>query len=221
MKLIYLSGDDEIKKNGRYMVFLNHAKKKGLLKIEIDCKMMNSLSDVFSYKSMFDEKNIYIFKNFKKHSPEDINYLNNLKSEEILIFISRGVLGKTTFSNIKVEFKEEKYILPFLIFKFLDEIKPKNIKKVLMTKEIILKTYPVEFIIGLMAKHLRDLFWVIVASDRVIYPSWRVLKLENQANLFGQKKIKSMIKRLLETDRAIKLGKSDKLLDFMLIESLQ
>ena len=113
--------------------------------------------------------------------------------------------------------------MPRLIFTFLDSIYPKNVKKVLVLFHELIKNEPVEFVFALMARHLRDLYWVRVEPKSLPYPSWRVGKLKGQSSKFKFETLKDLIARMAEIDIAVKTSKSDLIssLDLLIVFSLE
>ena len=126
--------------------------------------------------------------------------------------------------------KVEEFKLPKLIWSFLDSCFPGNAKNALLLLHEIIKNEPVEFVFSLLAKHLRDLYWVKVdsppgqrPSGPVAYPSWRVEKLKRQSHKFSEGSLEDLINSLAQADIKAKTSQGEliDLLDFIIATKLE
>ena len=75
----------------------------------------------------------------------------------------------------------------------------------MLLKEVLIKEAP-EFILALIAKHFRDLYWTKVGSDGMNYPTWRMGKLRRQSAMFNDNSLKKAISYLAQSDLKAKTG---------------
>jgi len=75
----------------------------------------------------------------------------------------------------------------------------------------------------MLARHLRDLYWVKVEEESLDYPDWRVLKLAKQAAKFTTSDLEFLISALSEIDIKTKTSDSDlrTMLDLMIVKYLK
>jgi DNA polymerase III delta subunit len=131
-------------------------------------------------------------------------------------------LGKTLLGSLPKGVKLEEFKLPRLIFDFLDSFYPGNSKRILKILHELVVKEPPEFIFALLAKHLRDLFWV-TTNNPLPYPPWRVSKLKAQAVKFKKEDLKTLIEELSEIDIKVKTSEAELTpsLDLLIVRQLQ
>lgn len=222
MKLIYLHGDDREMLETRLKKFVEHAKSKNMRRDYFDFEKGDSVKSAVRAKTIFEEENIYIFKNFSKHIIEDIKFINKHEGDETLIFVAKNALTKTVFKGLEVKLHIEEFKLPFIVFKMFDAILPGEFDNFAQIHREVEKLYSSEFIVGLMARHLKNLYWVLESPSSAPLPSWQIAKLEKQAGAFGKKRVCTLVDNLSEIDEKIKRGESlHTLLDLTLVKLLQ
>lgn len=169
-----------------------------------------NLSELVSSNSLFSDKRLLVIDDFKKFGASDLSWLGkNLQKYdgEILGWIDGDVpvkISKQFGKNLKVE----EFVVPKVIFAFLDSIYPGNQKMVFQFLEK-LKGEPVEFVVHMIARHLRDLYWAKMDPKTLALPDWRLKKLKNQASKFDDDLLKNIINELAEADVKAKTGGVD------------
>jgi hypothetical protein len=180
MKIILLHGDDTKKSYERLTKFINEAKKRGW---EI---VNDKIEDT---RSLFDLEKLIIIRDIKLVDEKSINLINKLAGT--LVIYSEKRLSQNFLKILPNDAKIEKFELPILIWKFLDNF---NIK---LFHELLKTTTP-EYLLAMI--------------------SWKLKKnyLKNQ-----NEKTASQIQELSEIDIKAKTTDSNllDLLDLFLIKN--
>ena len=140
----------------------------------------------------------------------------------MVILISRKAL-KSQLNSLPANYQIEEFQLTRYLWKLLDSIAFRNSKETIKLLHIVLKTEPVEFVFSLIAKQVRDLYWVTIDDSSLPYPNWRVGKLKKQASKFTKEQLKNIIHDLAELDIKAKTSKANLAdsLDFLLVSHLE
>jgi DNA polymerase III delta subunit len=215
MKIILLHGDHNLKSYQRLSVFITEAKKRGW---EIT---RNSLTST----SLFAKEQLFIIDDLKKVNKRDFAWLkkNKEKLSGTLVIYHENTLPASSLKLLPKPDKIEEFKLPKLIFKFLDSFYPGNGKQCLKLLHQVIKTEAPEFVLALLARHLRDLYLVKTDIESLFYPSWRMSKLKKQAKHFSENKLKQIIKKLSQADVEAKTSAANLLdsLDFIIVTELE
>lgn len=204
MKTIILHGEDEAKSYDRLTKFIDTAKARSWEIIYLDESKLE-IVETISGSSLFPTERFFVLRDFKKLTKKDLDWLNKggkeLKSN--LVIYHSGVLPVTFLKGL-TDSKVEEFKLPKLMFEFLDSFFPGNAKNSLTLLHELIITEPPEFILSLLGRHLRDLYWVKEEEKTLLYPSWRIGKLKEQAKDFDVSRIKEILEILTELDVKVK-----------------
>jgi DNA polymerase III delta subunit len=202
--MIIIHGDDINKISERYNELKEDYKKRGY-------KIRFSLS---TDTSLFPEKILIILDDYK---------LAPLNSDQEILVISYNLIPKLTLNKFAKSTKTEVYELPKVIWQFLDAFYPGNYKNIIYLFHQTLTQYPIEMLLPLLGKHLRDIYWVKISPSDIPYPSWRVEKLERTAGRFELAALKIIINKLAMIDINSKTSKTNlvEALDLLIISKLQ
>lgn len=224
MKIILLHGDDELKSYERLRKFVETAKARSWEVVYLDETELSFLEAVRS-RSLFGGERFYILKDIKKVGKKEVDWLNknSEKAEGNLIIYHPSVASVTFMKSLPKATKVEEFKLPKLIFQFLDSFIPKNAKRAIDLLHQVAVNQPPEFIFSLIAKHIRDLYWVSVDRATLPYPSWRVGKLKSQAEKFEVTKLKGLLSELTEIDIQTKTSNAEAIpsLDLLIATRLE
>jgi DNA polymerase III delta subunit len=183
------------------------------------------VQDALRSNSLFNAKRLFILENINKLAKKSLDWLfdNVQKIDGYLIIYQESILGVTITKSLPKGSKIEEFSLPKLIFKFSDSFFPGNGANCLKLLHEIIKTEPVGFVFSLLAKHLRDLYWVLAAPKTLSYPDWRITRLKNQSQHFDGENLKEIISLLAEADILAKTSKANLLdsLDRIIITKLE
>lgn len=185
MKTIILHGENETKSLQRLDLFISTAKRRGW-EILYD--------EIPATQSLFGVQRLIVVKNILLLNKNTIKYLAKL--DGTIIIYQDSDLPATFLNNFK-DAKVEKFELPKLIWKFLDN------PTIIGFHEII-KSESAEFIFALLSRRIRDLY--LPPSH---YQSWQLSRLRTQKLKLGDADIKQMINTLAAIDVDVKTGKRD------------
>ena len=151
--------------------------------------------------------------------------LENQKNNDIYLWESKDMTAKQLSSLKTVTIKQFK--ITKTIFQFLDTIRPKNGKTILMLLHKTLETEEIEFVFFMLVRQLRMLLALFEPGDESIdevkrMAPWQKSKLQKQAKLFTIESLKDLYKKLLDIDIAQKTGglalPLSETIDFLLLE---
>src|SRR5258706_3092333 len=151
--------------------------------------------------------------------------LENQKNNDIYLWESKDMTAKQLSSLKTVTIKQFK--ITKTIFQFLDTIRPKNGKTILMLLHKTLETEEIEFVFFMLVRQLRMLLALFEPGDESIdevkrMAPWQKSKLQKQAKLFTIESLKDFYKKLLDIDIAQKTGglalPLSETIDFLLLE---
>lgn len=223
MKITIIHGENTFASRQAYIALVQKAKAKGWMIQKLDGSQ--NIVEQMSTPSLFGEKIVYVLDNLGKTSAKDFSWLSEGQAaqNEFLLIYSPVSLGDKVIRGLPNEVKVEEYKYPKKIFQLLDAFTPKNTTTFLGLLSEVLEQQPIELVFALLAKHLRDLFWVGLASDQPPYPAWRISKLRSQSNQFAPEKIAETIKLLAEIDLKVKTSDTSlgDLLDLVVIRQLE
>ncbi len=183
MKIIVLHGDDTQKSYERLMVFTNEAKKR-------NWKITDFSLEEIENQSLFGEECFYVVRDYKLLTKPIVEKLKKYSGN--LIVYHAGTITAPTLKVLNPD-KTEKFELPQLLWKFLDNISIDGLHK-------LLETQAPEYILAMMAWKFKQNY------------------LKNPSIGNG-----SLISELAEIDVNSKLGKCDLLLslDLMILKHLK
>jgi DNA polymerase III delta subunit len=231
MKTVLIHGDDTAKSYTRYKQILSVTKKRGWEIVMLEKSDKLNLEEHLSAGALFDgEDGYFTEKLFVLNKPKDIHSktfdwirknAQNLNSN-LLIYLNSPAPA-TLIKQLPRDTTKEVFMLPKLLFKFLDEIYPGNSKTALNMLHKITESEAIEMVMAMLARHLRDLYWAQSDPDTLPYPSWRASKLKSQAAKFKNHSLTNLIRNLADIDTKSKSSKLDlgTALDLTLIKYLQ
>lgn len=206
MKITVLHGDYIVKSRDRLITIINGVKKRGWEVIRVDEK--KSLSESLVSSSLFGKESLYVSESPGKFTPTDLSWLKQNSSEMDLNFLiwHKNKIGVKVKNTLPKDAKIEEFKLPQRIWSLLDSIYPGNAKISLNLLHEVSQESPLEFVFALMARQMRDLYWVSNDPDSLNYPSWRKSKLKNQADRFSTRRLKRIISLMSQADIDSKTG---------------
>lgn len=225
MKIVFIHGEDLQKARERFYQIIEYVKNKSREVKNITLDQSLGLTEVLTGQSLFEEDTLYTVSETKKIPLKKITWLfkNSNKFSKDILFLYEGIAPASILKLLPKSSKLEKYDLPKIIFKFLESFYPKNSKEVLTLLNKLAESEALEFVFALLAKHLRDLYWVLLESDLPDYPSWRIAKLKSQAKKFSQSSLVKIIDLLAEIDIKVKTSQTSlkESLDLVIISKLE
>lgn len=203
MKITLIHGEDTTASRKFYLEAIDHARAGGFVVSDISTQTNLDLGEKLTGGSLFEEKILFVHDKLKNLTPSDLGWLikNSQKYEGELVLWYEGNAPLRIIKALPKGVGIKKFDLPRIIFNFLDSFYPGNSKNVLRILGELVKLQPIEFVLFMLGRHLRDLYWV--ANDNVIVPNydgWRIKKLTNQAGRFTNERLRKIINLLSEAD---------------------
>lgn len=178
MKIIVLHGDDSQKSYDRLTIFINEAKKRGW-------KVTDFSLEEITNQTLFGEESFFILKDYKVLDKKTIERLKKYSGN--LIVYTAGFNPAMFLKLLPSDAKIEKFELPQLLWKFLDNMTVSGLHE-------LIKTQPIEYVLAMIAWKFKQNY----------------LKNPSEKNV-------NLISKLAEIDVKSKTGKTDLLLSLDLL----
>jgi hypothetical protein len=212
MKIIVLHGEDTTKSYARLTKFFDTAKSRG----------WDIITDqIPNTPSLFGTERLIVYRDYRLLTANDIKNFDRM--DGTLVVYHTGDIPLTFIKKMPKDFKMEKFDVPKVLFAFLEGLYPGNAANSLKLLNTIVQTDPVELVFFFVAKHFRDLYWVLTDPVSTGFPGWKADKLKFQAKKFTAGQLKNLISKLAEIDLKVKRSEGDLLthLDLLVIKHLQ
>lgn len=223
MKVSIIHGDNNFVSRSHLQKNLGIAKGKGWSIVRLGNSQLK-ISEELSNLSLFEDKTLYFLDGGEKLTPAELTWFkeNADHHQSFLLIYSPKQLPPTFFKNFPKEAKIERFDIPQKIFTLLESFYPGNGKVFLNLLQQVSATEPIEFIFSLLAKQIRDLYWVLTDAKTLIYPPWRLAKIQKQAQKFTPEDLQKIIETLSRDDIAAKTSKVNLLdsLGLLIIKTL-
>lgn len=225
MEILVIHGDHTLKSYEKLRDVIDTSKTKGWLIQKISEGDKLSFPEVLTGQELFEYKRLLVVEEINKIKKNDLDWLatNNKTLDGFLVLYSASTIAKSVLKLLPKGYKTEEFRLPKLIWRFLESFYPGNTRVCLELLHEVVKTEPDEFVFALLARHLRDLYWVKDTPKSLPYPSWRVGKLKVQVKRFNNGKLKMAINSLSDIDIKVKTSKAELIssLDFLIATHLE
>lgn len=224
MKIIVLHGEDTEKIYLRLKKFIETAKSRSWEVVYLDESPL-SIQESLSAVSLFDSERFFVLKDIKKFGKKEFEWLNK-KYKGLagnLIIYHEGILSATFLKSLPNDSTIEEFKLPKILWTFLEHVYPGNSEKVLREFHQIIERDAPEFLFSLIARQLKDVYWIKTDPRSTGFADWKISKLKYQADKFSEEKLKTFIGRLAEIDVEVKTSKTDLVsaLDLVIIKQLE
>jgi len=211
MKVVLVHGDDVNKSRKRLLAIVENVKKREWEVNRFSEINKESFLNKFTSGSLFAKNTLYVVENATKISAKDLQWIK--KKGEVfpgsLLLYMKSQAPARFVKSLPRGTKFEEFTLPKVIFNMLDSIIPGNSKTFNNLFYELVRRDGQEFVLAVLARYLRDLYWVSSDAVGLGYPSWRVNKLKRQSERLTAERIKAMIDKLSRVDILSKLGKED------------
>ena len=163
--------------------------------------------------SLFGEEKVLLIENFfLKNSDAEIrtiaNYVEKHTAFQFLFWEGKKLLQKhrSCFKDPVIK----QFLLPTVLFTFLQSVRPNNKNSVLLLHKTIATT-AVELVFSLLIRQFRLLLAVMDGSTNTIeevkrLASWQLASLTRQANLFSVEELKTAYQKLFTIEKGLKTG---------------
>jgi DNA polymerase III delta subunit len=224
MKIFLLHGDNTTASYERLMKYVEHAKKRSWDIIHYADKSQN-LAQLVRSDSLFDTDKLVIVDNFDLLTKKDLEWLKeeSPKFTGNLVIHHNKLLPKTKINSVPKLEKAEEFVYPVLLWKMVDAFYPKNAKTFIQLMHQVLEKEAVELVFGLLAKQVRDLYWVLVDPINCPLPDWKISKMQAVVRKFSKEQLESIIEELSEIDIQSKTSDTElkDLLDLLAVKHLE
>ena len=159
MKIVVIHGEDNVKSRNRLEEVLTRVKYKGYDLIKVAGKKVN-LTETTRAQSLFGQKQLFVL-----DEPDVADFGEFIKDQgeisdaSIIAYFGKEV-GRLTLKYLPKGAKVEKFDIPHKLWAFLDSFYPGNGQASLRILHEALVGNPIEMILALLARHVRDLYWV-------------------------------------------------------------
>ena len=223
MNIFLIHGDHTAKSYDRLTTYINAAVKKGWDVVKPQEKGI-SIQEAVVSQSLFQNEKLVVIENANTLKVNELKWLNKNKDINANVVVYHpSTIPKTTINKLPNVKKNEEFKLPKAIWNFLDSFFPGNAKNTMLLFHRVVEKEPVEFVVSLLAKQLRDLYHIKAVGTIPGYPSWRIGKLKNSANKFKAGLLEKIIFDLAKNDLRSKTSNANMTdaLDFIIATKLK
>lgn len=219
MRISLNHGEDTFKAYEAYSALIDQSKARGFEIVPI-----GNIKDVVR-ASLFEDKIVFTLERPGKVKLDGWKWFkeNAAKYNSNLLIYYEGKAPITLIRNLPKDAKIQKFEFPKILFTYLDSLYPGNSKMALKLFDEICQTQATELVMFMMARHVRDLYWVLVGKETLEMPIWRIQKLARQAGKFNAQKLEEFISKLALIDVKSKIGEANlkQSLDLLIVEALE
>lgn len=221
-----LHGDDFVSSRNELVKLKTKFLTQGeVLTISSENLNLEALNVALLSPSLFaNQKTVVIENLFNLKSPKLIKEITALILESepytnILLWIDK-LLTKTQLGMFKNAAKSQEFVLPKLLFKFLDNIFSPHKGTLLKMLADLKKNQSSEFIFLMLVRQIRLL--LALKKGTLNMPSWMEAKLKRQAQMVSEEQLLESYKNLLHLDTRMKTSRNilslDKELDLLILK---
>lgn len=224
MKIIVLHGEDIVKSYERLKRFTETARARSWEVANLD-ESETAFEENLSSPSLFGTDRFFILRDIRKLGKKEVEWLGKKYADlsGTLIIYHEGQIGQTFIKNLPKETKTEEFKLPKLIWNFLEHIYPGNSATVIKEFHTVIEREATEFVFTLIARQLKNLYYIKSAPKRVPFQDWQIARLKRQAEKFTPEQLRELIGMLAEIDIKVKTSKADLVssLDLLIVKQLE
>ncbi len=211
--LLLIHGNDLA--TSRNFYFEEKNKLTDVILLDGDGLTLDTLFQNAENKSLFGSEQTILIENFftKNKSiaietKKIVEYINSNKDLSI-IFWESTELSKASQALLK-NATVKTFSFPQILFTFLDNVKPNNSETLIKLFHELRQNMEPELIFFMLIRQFRIMFGIEGANkiDEVKRMApWQAGKMQKQAKLFGEEKLKNTYQKLFEIDLGSKTGK--------------
>jgi len=221
MKITVLYGEDIVASRARFGKIIDGVKKRGWDVVHINQK--ESLRDQLSSQMLIDSGSLYVIEDGGKIEERDWEWMKDANLDLNLLIWQKGALVPCLKKNLPKETRYEVFEMPKLIFKLCETVWPGNVNVAIKLFHKVIETENVEFILAMLARHLRELWIVKNDPKNTNYLDWKRSKLKALSGKYEEWELKKVINELAKADIDAKTGGIDLVtsLDLILLTHLK
>jgi DNA polymerase III delta subunit len=211
--LLLVHGNDLV--SSRNFYFAEKNKLTDVILLEGDGLTFDQFFQNAENKSLFGSEQTILVENFftknKSTAIETkkiVEYVNSNKNLSI-VFWEPTELSKSSQALLK-NATVKTFSFPQILFTFLDNVKPNNAEMLIKLFHQLKQSMEVELIFFMLVRQLRIML-DLDGSDKIDevkrMAPWQLGKMQRQAKMFDDEKLKTAYQSLFEIDLALKTGK--------------
>ncbi len=232
-----IHGDDQFTSRQNFLMAIDRFRESHpqaeIVKLSFPEQAWEQVATLGGQESLFHQQRVIALEKFLSSAkPKEFQKIINLSSRlalgsEIIFWEERALSpAKINAFNSLKNISILNFPLKKTLFKFLDEIKPKNQAELIKTLNAALKDNPFELVLSVLKNHLRLLiiFSSPRAREKVKLPFWRQAKLEQQTESFAPGQLEKLYSEIIEMEYQQRSGSplSPKLaLEMIIVKSLK
>ena len=210
--MLILHGENTVLSRHKLIGFTQNFKGE-IVRLEGEKMSLTDLKQAVESSSLFGQKRLVIVENLFTRRPSTdkeklLKYLKEQKPTNLIIWERKTIDGR---SLISFRFAQiEKFVIPSIIFKFLDSLSPNNKKNTLNFFHQNLYQEPPEMVFYMLTRQIRNLLIVKDLGEKGLekMAPWQKAKLARQAKQFSLKQLLSFYQQLLKIDWQQKTGRA-------------
>lgn len=175
----------------------------------------NILTQALSSSSLFGNDTVVIieqlFGSLGKKIKVAESYISLLisheSSTEIVLWEDKE-LSKTIVTKFGKQTNNKLFVLPTMLFQFLDSIQPHAAKKLFIRYEELIRSEPPELVHALLSRRIRQLLFIKSNVQTSTMSPWQLTRLTNQSRLFTMNQLLQLYRSILQIELEFKTGSS-------------
>lgn len=205
MKSYVLHGENQPESRRHLFSLINKAKKEGWEIIRFDWNNIDETVLLTSSRaqSMFSFGHLIVIENFFGKNKKSFEIIEELPQDEQVsyIFWEGKPLAPAVVKKLQKHFVVEEFKISVAVFNFLNSLTPGNAKSSLKLFRQALERDSAEFLLLILARHIRLLIWSKIDPQTLKLPDWQKRNLAKQGEKFTEKELIDLHTKLLELDR--------------------
>jgi DNA polymerase III delta subunit len=206
--LTIFAGEDSAASRRSFTSFIDSYKDKNYDIRSVSISEIESIAlDDVGVTNLFGQEQIYTVENASKKykgrvkTPYKTAVLTIAKDKNKMLIDwedGKSAYDLSTFKRIATDFRESK--AERSIFEVLDDCYPGNLRQFLASYHTVLKSSDASFIFAMLCRHIRKLIQAQSSVYEKGSQSWQRIKIDQQARLWDQKKLKTFYDGLARID---------------------
>ena len=127
--------------------------------------------------------------------------MSGIPKDTTIIIWEKKLLSPSAAKKLSGKFTVLEFKLPTVLFALLDNIFPKNNRKVLELLNAARQGLEAEFLLIMLSQRVRQLLWVKLDPNSLTMVPWQRAKLAQQASKLTSQQLTWLHSKLLEIDR--------------------
>lgn len=192
--------------------FLENSKDKDIFKVNGEKADLTEIIQATASDSLFGGDKLVVIENLfsrlKSKTQEDIlEFIKDYDGENQIIFWEKKSIGKVLQRRLPKDTHVKEFKTPAVIFKFVENVSPKNKKMALTLFTQVLESQSAQFVFAMLIRQMRMMI-MIAGGEKVAGAPWMIGKIKKQAEEFGLPSLLTNYEKLYIIDKQIKTGQT-------------